>query len=666
MHRLIMFTMGFLWALSGAARAASRPNFLFVYTDDQRWDAMSVVQREQGEKGRFPWIATPNMDRLAREGVRFRNAFVVNSLCAPSRATFLTGCYGYINGVVNNHTPFPVANVTYATVLRQAGYTTGFVGKWHMGKQSGQRPGFDFSASFVGQGRYNDCPFEINGKPTPTTGWVDDVSAGYAVKFLEENRAKPFVLAVAFKSPHGPCEPPARLAELYGKEEARTVPNLGIPAIYLNDPGYGTAAPTPPGLVKTNLNYHRCIHGADENLGKILDALDRLGLTDNTMVIFTSDNGYYLGEHKLGDKRSAYEESMRVPMIVRYPKLAAPKGTTIDTPVLNLDIAPTLVDFGGQPVPQRMQGRSWRPLLEGKESDWRRAFFYCYYYESNFRTPTMMAVRNESAKLVKYPGHPEWTELFDVKSDPYELKNLVKDPAQNDLRIAMEELYDVEAKQIAFQVPPYADDPAKDRAVLHREPGVVLDYHFERDAGDSLVEDRSNSHVNASVKGVPLAQGREGRKARQFDGTSCIVVPKAEAISPVSDHWTIEVVLNAQKGDGVILAHGGATAGYCLYLQGGKPAFAVNAGGRKSSAIVANSALPDGWNTITAKITPDRRMLLEVDGREVARGPLKEFIRKVPNDPLDIGADLGSQVVDSNPALPKFVGRIESVRISTE
>ena len=168
------------WTLAGMAAAiglgsvcgATRPNFLFVYTDDQRWDAMSCVQREQGEQARFPWFQTPNMDRLAAEGIRFRNAFVVNSLCAPSRATFLTGCYGHRNGIVNNHTDFPAANVTHATVLRAAGYTTGYIGKWHMGGQSGQRPGFDYSASFVGQGRYFNCPVEVDGQTVASTGWA--------------------------------------------------------------------------------------------------------------------------------------------------------------------------------------------------------------------------------------------------------------------------------------------------------------------------------------------------------------------------------------------------------------------------------------------------------------------------------------------------------------
>src|SRR4051812_26683040 len=188
-----------LLVLSGVSLAAERPNFLFIYTDDQRWDALGVVQREQGEKGRFPWFQTPNLDRLASEGVRFRNAFVINSLCAPSRSIFLTGRYSHLNGVANNHTPFPMENVTYSKLLRDAGYATGYCGKFHHGSQPGPRPGFEFTASFIGQGRYFDCPIEVNGVSTPSKGWVDDVTTDYAIDFITKSKDKPFAVVVGFK-----------------------------------------------------------------------------------------------------------------------------------------------------------------------------------------------------------------------------------------------------------------------------------------------------------------------------------------------------------------------------------------------------------------------------------------------------------------------------------
>ncbi len=460
--------MALLLAACCAGVAAGRPNFLFIYTDDQRWDAMSCVQKEQGERARFPWFQTPNMDRIAAEGVRFRNAFVVNSLCAPSRASFLTGCYGHRNGIVNNHTPFPENNVTHATLLRAAGYTTGYIGKWHMGRQSGQRPGFDYSASFIGQGKYFDCPFEINGVSKPTTGWIDDVSTDFAIDFIRANKNKPFSLAIGYKATHGPWDPPPRAKDRYSNVAARPVPNLTSPAIYKTD-----LTLKHPGVVGDTdkiRNYFRCVSAADDNVGRLLALLDELKLADNTIVIFASDNGYYLGEHGLGDKRSAYDESLRIAMLLRYPKLAG-KGRLIDQMALNIDLAPTLLDFAGVAVPKEMHGRSWKPLLVGAthasplqshDTDWRRAFFYCYFYERGFNTPLVTAVRTDTAKLIKYPGHDEWTELFDLKADPYELKNLARDAAHKELLAQMQAEYDRQAKLIAFQVPSFADQPGAD------------------------------------------------------------------------------------------------------------------------------------------------------------------------------------------------------------
>jgi len=445
----LLFLVG-LSAWSGLSAAAEpKPSFLFILTDDQRWDAMSVVQREQGEKGRFPWLKTPNLDKLAAEGVRFRNAFVVNSLCSPSRASFLTGMYGHHNGIRDNKTPFSAERITYASMLRGAGYTTGYIGKWHMGRQTGSRPGFDFSASFVGQGKYENCPFEVNGRQTPTTGWVDDVSTDYALQFLRQNKDKPFVLAIGFKTCHGPFSPPARRAADYEGQTARPVPNLESPAPYRKIQG-------PEGEVAKSirakgspklLGYMRCITAMDENVGRIMAELEQLNLADNTVVVLAGDNGYYLGEHGLGDKRTAYEESIRIPLLLRYPKLA-PKAKRVDEIVLNIDLAPTFLDLAGVPVSRKLQGRSWRPLLEGTDTHWRRAFYYEYFHERPFASPHVRAVRTENAKLITYPGHPEWTEVFDLAADPYETRNLASDPAAASLRRELEAEFDRQASQV--------------------------------------------------------------------------------------------------------------------------------------------------------------------------------------------------------------------------
>ncbi len=397
------------------------------------------------------------MDRIANDGARFRNSFVVNSLCSPSRACFLTGQYNHINGVINNHMPFPVDSVTVATQLRQAGYKTGYFGKWHHDSQKGQRPGFDYSASFVGQGKYEDCPIEVNGQPTETKGWIDDVTTDYAIEFIKSHKSEPFFAFIGFKSPHDNRTPAARAANRFEGETIRPVPNLD------SLPAYHQLADTPKSAAakargESLLNYFRCISAADDSLGRLLDALDSLKLRDSTAVIFASDNGYYHGEHGLADKRSAYEESMRIVTLFRYPPLVK-KNQLVDQMALNIDLAPTILDMAGVEIPKQMQGRSWRPLLEGNPGNWRKSFFYEYFYETRYNTPTITALRTDSAKLIKYAGHDEWTELFDLAKDPFEMNNLFKSEQHAELRKQMEEEYDRQSQAVKFQIPENIDKP---------------------------------------------------------------------------------------------------------------------------------------------------------------------------------------------------------------
>ena len=328
-----------------AAENAPRPNIVFMYADDWRWDCLGVVQREQGDNGRFPWLETPRLDKLAEDSVRFRESFVVNSLCSPGRTCVLTGRYSHLNGIIDNTTPLPVKTLTFAKQLKQAGYTTAYCGKWHLDNQR-ERPGFDYVASFVGQGRYNDCPILLNGKQTPTKGWIDDVTTGYAIKFLDEQpKDKPFFLWLGFKSPHGPRGGeylPERARELYAGKESRGVPNMDVPAIF--NTGDGTPAAAASNVTNRQFEAHRAymrhITMIDECVGRVLDALEKNGQASNTVVIVGSDNGYYLGEHELGDKRSAYDESMRVPLLIHMPGAKPSTARTSDAMVLNIDYAP--------------------------------------------------------------------------------------------------------------------------------------------------------------------------------------------------------------------------------------------------------------------------------------------------------------------------------------
>jgi arylsulfatase A-like enzyme len=429
-------------ALASSLIAAERkPNFIFIIADDHRWDAMSAVQKEHGEKGRYPWFGTPNMDRLAAGGVRFRNAFITHSICSPGRAGFLTGQYTHVNGVMDNNTPFPESAVTHATLLRDAGYRTAYFGKWHMGKQK-ERPGFQYSASFIDQGIYQDCPVLINGVKTPTKGWIDDVSTDFTIDWLKQNGAKPFSIVLGFKSPHnkrGGDNLPERLRGLYEGKTTRKTPNCELAAVYhkpLTDADKGKERGLSANTV--HLDYLRHIKGIDDNVGRLLDALDELKLADDTVVVYSSDNGYFLGERGLGDKRALYEEGIRIPFIVRYPRLF-PKGKLVDELVINQDLAPTWLDLAGLPAHSGMHGRSFKQLARGERpADWRTSFLAIYRKELG-DTPTCHGVRTADAKLIVYPGNPEWAEVYDLRNDPYELTRLPADgPLATSLKAELE------------------------------------------------------------------------------------------------------------------------------------------------------------------------------------------------------------------------------------
>ena len=455
---MFLALMAFLSREAGSADLPKQPNVVLIYADDLRWDALGTVQREQGEKARFPWLRTPRLDQLAGESVRFRQSFVVNSLCSPGRASVLTSRYSHLNGITGNGKPLPAQTVTVATRLKEAGYTNAYCGKWHMDGQR-ERPGFDYVASFVGQGRYVDCPILLNGKETPTQGWIDDVSTDYAIRFLESHpKDKPFFLELGFKSPHGPRggnNLPERVRGLYANETSRAVPNVGLRAIYQpNAPNGAAPARQPAGgprAAEGHRDYMRHVTAIDECVGRVLDAMDRTGHAQRTIVMVASDNGYYLGEHGLGDKRSAYDESLRVPLLIRLPGKAAPRGAVNDAMVLNIDYAPTILEFAGAaPLPEA-QGRSLRPLLEGRTpADWRAAFFYEYFRERVFPTPTVLAVRTATHKLITYPGHDEWTEVFDLQADPYETKNLA---GSGELLAKLRAVFEEQAKAVAFRMP---------------------------------------------------------------------------------------------------------------------------------------------------------------------------------------------------------------------
>ncbi|NQX87664.1 MAG: sulfatase-like hydrolase/transferase [Halioglobus sp.] len=430
---LAVFLLCLLCIISSLAYSDEQEwtNILLIVSDDQRWDELGVVQREQDVDARFPFLRTPNLDALAQEGMRFRNAFVTTSLCSPSRSAILTGQYNHTNGTIDNTTPFPPRE-TWATTLQAAGYTTAFIGKWHHGDRQWERPGFDYVATFRGQGLYNDTTFKVNGSwfDTKTTGYVDARSVDFAIDFFEENRNEPFAMMIGFKAVHQPFTPMPEYANSYSLEAIKPAPNWYAAAPWKE---YAPLRiPRKPRNPPRWMDILRTVSGMDRNVGRLLDALDALQLKDKTLVIFTSDNGFYLGEHQLGDKRSAYEESIRVPLLMRLPDTVK-AGTVSDELVLNIDLAPTILDIAGVAYSgMDMQGNSLRPLLVKEHVAWRDVFLYEYWQENEFwkppdvaRTPSILAIRTATHKLITYPEYKHWTQLYDLESDPYEMRNLV-------------------------------------------------------------------------------------------------------------------------------------------------------------------------------------------------------------------------------------------------
>ncbi len=452
---------------SHAAPSRERPNILFVLTDDQRHDFMSNVEN------RFPYLQTPHMDRLAREGVRFENAFVTTPLCSPSRASFLTGRYAHSHGVRNNQQgDFDAGIPAWPSLLRDAGHRTAFIGKWHMARSAAPRSGFDHWVGFSGQGQYLNCSLNENGHAIQPKGYITDVLTDHAVAWLGQQTG-PFCLILSHKAAHAPFTPAPRHAEAFSDATLPEPPSWGNdlsdkPAWYRRNQRYGpfrrdweaaTGRPTPRRIPpvrwqprrKQPLNQLCTLLAVDESLGRILAALEKAKRLDNTVVIFAGDNGYSFGEQRSFGKRFGYEPNIRIPLIVRYPKRAR-AGMRPTQMALNLDLAPTLLDLAGVDAPAAMQGHSLVPLLDGRTPEWRHSWLYEYFGEgATPGLPTMLGIRTDRWKYITVPQYPDDVdELYDLANDPHELMNLARHPAHGDTLRDLREEFERLKEQTAF------------------------------------------------------------------------------------------------------------------------------------------------------------------------------------------------------------------------
>jgi N-acetylglucosamine-6-sulfatase len=415
-------------------RTGIRPNVLFVLMDDMRWDYMACAGH--------PIIKTPALDRLAREGARFTNAFVCLSLCSPSRASFLTGLYAHVHGVLNNRTPLDFGRLTtFPQRFQQAGYRTAMFGKWHMGVDMDPKPGFDHWACFRGQGTYFNPMLNINGEVHQREGFTDDVTSEMAAEWMVGADPKPFLAIVGFKSCHSPFEPPPRTSNLYEGVRMPKPPSFDRPMP--DQPAwiqrFDDAGHTPYSRIPAEelaLRFARLVTAADDNVGRLVAALERAGQLDRTLVIFSSDNGFLVHEHGLYDKRAMYEESIRIPLLMRYPP--AIRRAVVDDLTLNVDVAPTLLDLIGEGGTDEMQGLSVLPALRGQRRRKRSIFFYQYDRETPYSTPSLTGVRTPEWKLVRYGEEGQAHELYNVKKDPFEMRNLFASPAARKQRARLE------------------------------------------------------------------------------------------------------------------------------------------------------------------------------------------------------------------------------------
>ena len=468
-----------------------RPNIVFVFCDDHAYQAISAYQSVSAYGLKLN--ETPNIDRLAREGMRFDNCYVTNSICGPCRAVVQTGKYSHLNGFLCNGDRFDGTQQTFPKLLQKAGYQTAVIGKWHLGHHM-EPQGYDYHHILIGQGPYYNPPMIENGKQVRHTGYTTNIITDIALDWLQKGRdpKKPFMLMYQHKAPHREWEP--------GPDWLRKYDDVTLPepdTLFDDYSGRGTAAHTQDmSIVKTmndrdlklvpprnltpkqleawnaaygpkneafrraNLqgkdlvrwkyqrymkDYLRCIAAVDDNLGRVLKYLDDTGLAKNTVVIYSSDQGFYLGEHGWFDKRWIYEESLRTPLVVRWPGVIEPGSTNRDI-VSNLDFAETFLDLAGVDVPDDMQGRSLVPVFQGQTpADWRKSFYYQYYeYPAVHSVRRHYGVADGRYKLIHFYPNPwdpspidEW-ELYDLESDAKEMKSVYGDPKYTEVQKRLE------------------------------------------------------------------------------------------------------------------------------------------------------------------------------------------------------------------------------------
>ncbi len=634
-------------ARDSAARAArpsgsgTRPNIIFIFTDDHAAQAISAYGSVLNE--------TPNIDRLAREGMLFRNTFCGNSICGPSRATILTGLLSHANGMLDNGTTFDGSQRTFPKLLQEVGYQTAMIGKWHLRSDP---TGFDEWQVLIGQGPYYNPRLKSAEGIQKHEGYTTEILTDKALDWLEEGRDKsrPFMLMYQHKAPHrnwqpGPNElgmydevvfpePPTLFDDWSGRSTAAAEQEMTVAAhlsrfdLKLDPPGdlteeqraawdavyepkrlaFEAAGLTGDDLVRWKYqrymqDYLACVAGVDKQIGRLLEYLETSGLAEDTVVIYSSDQGFYLGEHGWYDKRWMFEESLRMPFIVRWPGVVEP-GSTCELLTQNIDFAPTFLDMAGAPAPVGMHGESLVPLLEGRQPDgWRNSIYYHYYeFPAVHQVNRHYGVRTDRYKLIHYYQKNEW-ELFDLQIDSQEMRSVHADPA-------------------------YAAVRAKLERELRRLQGLYGETDPEGTPARVLQANARIRARNAPVQAV-------------FRASDPSASPPANA-NPAGKPITVGALAVPTHGDGVLSALGGDSFGFTLHLRSGVPTFSVR--NREHLYRAVGSAIPlDTPVHLVGGLDGSGRLSLWVDGQLVATAQ-GAIIERKPSEGLSLGRDTGSPV----------------------
>lgn len=479
-------------AADSSSKPASRPNVLFILTDDQRWDGVSINPAAT--------VATPAIESLARQGAYFKNHFCTTSLCSPSRASILSGLYAHTHGVTNNFTEYPDDMPTWPKSLQAAGYQTAYIGKYHMGEENDNvRGGFDWFVTHKGQGKYFDTEFRFHGGESRVVpGYYTTVVTDLALDWLKKQTSdKPWAIIVGHKAPHSFYIPEQKYEHAFDHVNVQYPASAFMLADNARwyhdrlDTWHGIYGPLfdwrkqwpdrSPKAVKDFAAMTRAYWGTilsvDDSVARLLRHFRETQQLDNTLVIFTSDNGLLNGEHGMIDKRTAHEASMRIPLVVRYPKLVPPSAPrVVEEMTLTVDFLPSILDICDVPLKNKVHGRSWKRLAQGEGDDWRESFLYHYNYEKQFPyTPNVRAVRTREWKYIRYPhgdGKPDrhQPDLFHLECDPEETRNVISDEQHADVRRRL----DAELTRLLEELDAHPDTMPLDEGIKKELPDPTI------------------------------------------------------------------------------------------------------------------------------------------------------------------------------------------------